>query len=158
VYYHHHWQSSPFCVIAFLRRSCQICLEFIHPVFTSLDFATAFFYRSRWSALHPIPNLEDQVSIFMSPGDRVAQLYAQAPGSLFVVFYDSQGYGKGILTCLHMGLVYYVVPIYVFICSDINWLVLATLSWTQRNWGPLDYQDSVFFFCCWSKCCIEAIF
>jgi hypothetical protein len=37
----------------------------------------------------------------MYPNDRVAQLYPQAPGSLFVAFYDLQGYGGGILTCLH---------------------------------------------------------
>jgi hypothetical protein len=37
----------------------------------------------------------------MSPSDRVAQLYPQAPGSLFIAFYDSQGDGGGILTCLH---------------------------------------------------------
>jgi hypothetical protein len=40
----------------------------------------------------------------MSPGDRVAQLHPQAPGSLFVAFYDSQGYGGGILTHLHTGI------------------------------------------------------
>jgi hypothetical protein len=34
----------------------------------------------------------------MSPRDRVAQLNPQAPGSLFFAFYDSQGYGGGILT------------------------------------------------------------
>jgi hypothetical protein len=53
--------------------------------------------------LRPTPNLEDQVSVFMSPSDRVAQLYREAPGSLFVAFYDSQGYGGGILTRLHTG-------------------------------------------------------
>jgi hypothetical protein len=37
----------------------------------------------------------------MSPSDRVAQLYPQALGSLFVTFHNSQGYGGGILTCLH---------------------------------------------------------
>jgi hypothetical protein len=31
----------------------------------------------------------------------VAQLYPQALGSLFVAFYDSQGYGGGILTRRH---------------------------------------------------------
>jgi hypothetical protein len=36
----------------------------------------------------------------MSSSDRVAQLYPQALGSLFVAFYDSQGYGGGILTRL----------------------------------------------------------
>jgi hypothetical protein len=50
--------------------------------------------------LHQTPNLEDQVSVFMSPSDRVAQLYPQAPGSLFIASYDLQGYGGGILTCL----------------------------------------------------------
>jgi hypothetical protein len=39
----------------------------------------------------------------MSHSYRVAQLYLQAPGSLFIAFYDSQGYGGGILFCLHTG-------------------------------------------------------
>jgi hypothetical protein len=39
----------------------------------------------------------------MSPSDRVAQLYPQAPGSLSVASYDSQGYGGFILTRLHIG-------------------------------------------------------
>jgi hypothetical protein len=59
------------------------------------------FSRARSSALRPTPNLEGQISVFMSPSDRVVQLYSQAPGSLFIVFYDSQGYGGGIVTCLH---------------------------------------------------------
>jgi hypothetical protein len=32
----------------------------------------------------------------MSPSERVAKLYRRALGSLFVAFYDSQGYGGGI--------------------------------------------------------------
>jgi hypothetical protein len=39
----------------------------------------------------------------MSPSDGVSQLHSQAQGSLFVVFYDSQGYGWVILTRLHTG-------------------------------------------------------
>jgi hypothetical protein len=31
----------------------------------------------------PTPNLEDQASVFMTPGDRVAQLYPQALGTHF---------------------------------------------------------------------------
>jgi hypothetical protein len=31
----------------------------------------------------PAPNLEDQASVFMTPGDRVAQLYPQVPGTHF---------------------------------------------------------------------------
>jgi hypothetical protein len=34
------------------------------------------------------PNLEDQDSVFISPSDRVDQLYLQALGSLFVTFYN----------------------------------------------------------------------
>jgi hypothetical protein len=40
--------------------------------------------------------LEGQVPVFISPRNRVAQLYTQPLGSLFVVSYDSQGYGGGI--------------------------------------------------------------
>jgi hypothetical protein len=35
-----------------------------------------------YSSAQP-PNLDDQVSVFMTPGDRVAQLYSQALGSHF---------------------------------------------------------------------------
>jgi hypothetical protein len=39
----------------------------------------------------------------MFPSDRVAPLYPQAPDSLFDAFYESQGYGGGILTSLDTG-------------------------------------------------------
>jgi hypothetical protein len=39
------------------------------------------------------PNLEGQVPVFISPRNKVAQLYPQALSSLFVASYDSQGYG-----------------------------------------------------------------
>jgi hypothetical protein len=35
-------------------------------------------------------------TLFISTWNRVAQLYTQALGSLFVASYDSQGYGGGI--------------------------------------------------------------
>jgi hypothetical protein len=50
--------------------------------------------------LRPTPNLEDQVSVFIFSNDRVARLYPQTLGSLFIAFYYSQG---GILTHLHKG-------------------------------------------------------
>jgi MFS superfamily sulfate permease-like transporter len=53
--------------------------------------------------LRPTPSVEDQVSVFMPPIDRMSQLYPQTPNSLFVAFYDSQGYDGGILTLLHTG-------------------------------------------------------
>jgi hypothetical protein len=56
-----------------------------------------------FSALRQTPKLEDQVSVFMSPSNRVARIYPQAPSSLFIALYDSQGYGGGILTRLHTG-------------------------------------------------------
>jgi hypothetical protein len=60
---------------------------------------TAIFYCLIWDS----PNLEGRVPIFISPKNRVAQLYPRALGSLFVASYDSQGYGGGILTLLHTG-------------------------------------------------------
>jgi hypothetical protein len=37
------------------------------------------------------PHLEGQVPVFIFPRKRVAQSYPQAPGSIFVASYDSQG-------------------------------------------------------------------
>jgi hypothetical protein len=42
------------------------------------------------------PNLEGQIPLFISSRKRVAQLYPQALGSLFIASYDSQGYGGGL--------------------------------------------------------------
>jgi hypothetical protein len=56
------------------------------------------------SQIRDSPNLEGQVHIFMSPRNRVAQLYPQALDSLLIACYDSQGYGGGIQTRLHAGL------------------------------------------------------
>jgi hypothetical protein len=44
------------------------------------------------SQIRDSPNLEGQVLVFIYPRNRVAQLYLQALGSLFVASYDSQGY------------------------------------------------------------------
>jgi hypothetical protein len=49
------------------------------------------------------PNLEGQDPVFIAPRNRVAQLYTQTLGSLFVASYDSQGYGGGIKTRFHAG-------------------------------------------------------
>jgi hypothetical protein len=57
------------------------------------------------SQIRDSPNLEGQVPVFMSPRNRVALLNSQALGSLFVAYYDSQGYGGGIrprLFLLHL--------------------------------------------------------
>jgi hypothetical protein len=56
------------------------------------------FYCLIWDS----PNLEGQVPVFISPRNRVAQLYPRALGFLFIASYDSQGYGGGILTRLHI--------------------------------------------------------
>jgi hypothetical protein len=58
------------------------------------------FYRLK---IRDSSNLEGQVPVFISPRNRVARLYPQALDSLFVVSYDSQGYGGGIRPRLHMG-------------------------------------------------------
>jgi hypothetical protein len=47
--------------------------------------------------------LEGQVPLFISHGNRVAQLYPQALGSLFISSYDSQGHGRGVRTHLHVA-------------------------------------------------------
>jgi hypothetical protein len=49
------------------------------------------------------PNVEGQVPVFMSTRNRMARLYPQALGSIFVASYDSQGCGGGTPTRLHAG-------------------------------------------------------
>jgi hypothetical protein len=102
IVHHHHQQQQNrhISAIVFLRNICQTFIflrELRDPVSTSLDFTTVFFYRAGLSNLRPTP----QFGKLGSPTDRVSQLYAQAPGSLFVDFYDSQDYGGSILTRLH---------------------------------------------------------
>jgi hypothetical protein len=55
------------------------------------------------SQIRDSPNLEGQVPILISPRNRVAQLYPQTLGSLFVTSYDSQGWGGGIRPHFHKG-------------------------------------------------------
>jgi hypothetical protein len=75
-----------------------------------LALASAIIFRSEFRETHDhillsqiwnFANLEDWVPMFISPRNRVTQLYRQALGSLFVTSYDSQGYGGGIRTRLH---------------------------------------------------------
>jgi hypothetical protein len=53
------------------------------------------------SQIRDSPTLEGHVPVFISPRNRVAQLYSQALGSLFVALYDSQGCGGVIRTLVH---------------------------------------------------------
>jgi hypothetical protein len=66
-----------------------------------LDYAVTIIIQS--NVLRPTPNPEDQVPVFIFRSDRVAQYYPQAPGSLFIASYDSQGSGGGILTRRNPG-------------------------------------------------------
>jgi hypothetical protein len=67
-----------------------------------LTFASAVILESEPRETHDLillsptrdsPNMEGQVPVFMSPRNRMAQIYPQALGSLFVASYDSQVYG-----------------------------------------------------------------
>jgi hypothetical protein len=70
-----------------------------------VDLTIAFIFGSESHGTHDhillsqiqvSPNLKGQVPMFISPRNRVAQLYPRALSSLFVTSYDSQGYGGGI--------------------------------------------------------------
>jgi hypothetical protein len=55
------------------------------------------------SQIRDFTNLEDQVPLFISPRNRMARLYPQVLGSLFVASYDSQGYAGGVRPRLNTG-------------------------------------------------------
>jgi hypothetical protein len=74
-----------------------------------LDFATVISYRASSLALRPTPNIEEQVSAFMSPSDKVAQLDPQA---CHVGFCGGQsGAGVGFLRVLRFPLPNFIPPI-----------------------------------------------
>jgi hypothetical protein len=52
-----------------------------------------------------LPQPGGYVPVFIFPGNRVARLYPQVSGSLFVASYNSQGYGGAIRPRLHTGVV-----------------------------------------------------
>jgi hypothetical protein len=52
------------------------------------------------SQIRDSPNPEDQVPVFISPRNRIAQLEPQALGSFSVASYDSQCYDGGSRPCL----------------------------------------------------------
>jgi hypothetical protein len=74
-----------------------------HSLFTALDFAIiiSLTEQGREPRVQP-PSGGSDLCIYVHD-DGVAHLYPQAPSSLFFVFYDSQGFGGGILTRLHVG-------------------------------------------------------
>jgi hypothetical protein len=63
---------------------------------------TIFYCPNSWD----FPNLEGQVPVFISPRNRVTQLYPRALCSLSVASYDSQGCGEVILTSDELSLSY----------------------------------------------------
>jgi hypothetical protein len=65
------------------------------------DGSVIYLYNCLWdlpeqSLLGPSPT--ELVTIFISIRNRMAQLYFGSLGSLFIASYNSQGYGRGILT------------------------------------------------------------
>jgi hypothetical protein len=66
------------------------------------------------SQIRDYPNLEGQVPDFISPRNRVAQLYPQVLGSLFIASYESQGYDGDIRFRLHAG---FSILLWAF-CTD----------------------------------------
>jgi hypothetical protein len=56
------------------------------------------------SQIRDSPNLEGQVPVFISPTNRVGQLYPQALGSILIASYNSQSYDGDIRTRFHTGM------------------------------------------------------
>jgi hypothetical protein len=92
-----------------------------------LEFATIIFLQSKVVILASNLQPGGPVSVFMSPSDRVAQLYLQAPGSLFIAFYDSQDYDGGIQTHLHMGRIKPIVHMNRYVSGFSNVTILIRM-------------------------------
>jgi hypothetical protein len=88
-------------------------------------------------ALHPTPNLDGLVSVFMSPSNRVTQLNPQAPSSFFIAFHKSLGCSEGTLTYLHMGHQLshrpHTGPSFFMILHAVTQLTLSSSQYVGRN-------------------------
>jgi hypothetical protein len=91
------------------------------------------------------PNLEDQVLVFISPMNRVAQLNPQALGSLFVASYDTQGYGGGIRPRLHTGFQFFVSE-----GKSLTSCYLAKIGGSTDR--PTNTRVQQLFYCCCIRC------
>jgi hypothetical protein len=76
--------------IAIPIRSSSLAKQLFLSLLTFLESIFFFFYRASSSAVRPTPNLEDRVSVFTFPGNRVAKLQPQVSGSLCVAFFVMQ--------------------------------------------------------------------
>jgi hypothetical protein len=101
----------------------------------------SFYYTARSPALRSTPYLENEVPVFMFQGDRVAQLYPQALGSLFVAFYDSLGDGGSILSRLHNRRLAYCSTLKVKATSSSETSV--DFQRTTWNYIPENMQDAI---------------
>jgi hypothetical protein len=78
----------------------------------------------------------------------VAHLYPRALGSLFVASYDSQGYGGGILTRLHMSLLDFKVKVTLrltvsqLVCLDVELLLVLMTVTVVSSLGALSDERS----------------
>jgi hypothetical protein len=91
----HHCQYNPFRAIAFLINSARL-VSIRLSEFHFFGFCNNIFTEQICQPCVKSPVWRTRSLYLFCPSDRVAQLHLQAPGSLFVVFYDSQGYGGGI--------------------------------------------------------------
>jgi hypothetical protein len=84
------------------------------------------------SQIRDSTNLEGQIPVFISPRNRMARLYTQIMGSLFVASYDSQGYG-GVFTsrCLEMNVLYCWLLIRCKVSTELlpinEWVLYVTI-------------------------------
>jgi hypothetical protein len=101
-----------------------------------------FLYRARLSALRLTTKLEVQVSVRKSLSDMVAELYSQAPGSLFVAFCYSQV--EVFYPRLYPGLCWdHDSEIMLYYTSVYNWTVfysgLSSVTWIMFMRGTNNF-------------------
>jgi hypothetical protein len=93
-----------------------------------------------------LPNREDQAPVFISPRNRVAQLYPEALISLSVASYGSQGYDGSIVTHLHTGDSTYACVLVATVKISPNLCVATIKLYTtgkRRLWSkPLRWDQS----------------
>jgi hypothetical protein len=103
------------------------------------------------SEIRDFPNLEGQVHVIFTPQKRVARLYPQTLGSLFVASYDLQGYDGGIRPLLHTGhstVLFFSARLLILVAMEnVCCLVVVTETRLVLNWSVGIYlRSNVWYF------------
>jgi hypothetical protein len=121
-YLHHHWRNNPFWGLSLPQKI--LASSGVH----FFGFCNSDFFTEQGCQPCVQPLTWRTKSLYLCPPVTGWSLIHKALGSLSVAFYDSRGYGGGILTHLHMGYCLFWVQYFNFWSLYVWYCILMLLA------------------------------